>query len=477
MINVATLASVSSAFYAILFILLSIFWWQNKDIDGIIWWCAFPLFRLVYSVIGSDSVNYEDQFFIYVGNLAAVLSDTFLLIGCLKFIGQPINWKLIGGYLILFVLICCYQYSINAELPERTKLVVVFDLIPIISSIMVLFRLPNTKYALEKYFTIFWVSMQIAVFSFWILINFEFNNRDYGIYILFSLTFIYVSHIFTTVGLIILTIARRRSQLREESRDHKLLEEELEKTLRKAQDANDEKTKFLTNMSHELRTPLNAIIGFSESLKLSYYGELNPKQREYVDNIHGGGELLLKLITDLLDLSSIEEGKMDILLEEVNLNLLIEKTLPLLREIVGAESDRLKIHNEISDSKKSCAVYIDQIRTKQILINFVSNAVKYGNPDSDVILTISDHDEHYFRVSVKDSGRGIAPEQYENIFKPFNRAGNEKSNIEGIGVGLSIARKLIHEMQGNIDFISTVGEGSEFWIDIPKSKQHQLPIS
>ncbi|MBL4603406.1 MAG: hypothetical protein JKY84_11720 [Emcibacteraceae bacterium] len=467
----------SGVFYTVLLVLLFLFWRQNPDIDAILWWCGFPFFRIINSLIASDTTDYVSDILIYAGNFSIILSDTLLMIGCIKFTKLRIQYKLIYGYLGLFLIICFYQFYVGADLPTRARYVVIFDVIPIIASIYALSHLSNAEYAMEKFFTIFWTSFQVGVFIFWILIDFEYSNMRYGPSIVISLTLVYLSHIFTTLGLIILTIAKRRNNLIFESKKHKKLEEELIIALEKAQFANEEKNKFLTNMSHELRTPLNAIIGFSESLKLRFYGELNQKQTEYVDNIYGGGELLLKLITDLLNLSNIEEGRVEIKLEEVNLQHLFAKTLPLLEEIVGHDNEKLIINDNIKGTKISFAVILDQIRTKQILINFVSNAVKYSDKNSIVIIDIDDVNDQFFRISVSDQGMGIAEDQYENIFKPFNRAGNDKSNVEGIGVGLSIAKNLIEVMKGKIGFRSEVGIGSTFWIDIPKSKQRQLPIS
>ena len=400
-----------------------------------------------------------------------------LMIGCLKFTNQNVCWKSIHGYILLFVALCAYQYSTDMGMIARTKLVVVFDIIPIIASIYALSHLDNKVFAIEKFFTIFMVAFQVGIFSFWIIINFNFNSPVYGPTVVFSLALIYLSHILITIGLIILPIAQRRNQLQVESVKHKELERNLEIVLAEAQKANEEKNLFLTTMSHELRTPLNAILGFSESLKLTYYGDLTEKQYEYVNNIYGGGELLLKLITDLLSLSNIEEGKVDIVLEDVNIKDLLKKTLPLLHEIVGKDTNRLKVTNHLPKMGTLQPVYIDPIRTKQILINFVSNAAKYSENNKDVHLDLIDFDDDYYRISVKDFGLGIKEEQYGNIFLPFNRAGIDKKSTEGIGVGLSIAKNLIEKMDGRIDFSSQYGHGSTFWVDLPKSKQRELSIS
>ena len=272
-----------------------------------------------------------------------------------------------------------------------------------------------------------------------------------------------------------LTIAKRRNQLISESRKHKKLEKSLVETLEKAQLANNEKDLFLTNMSHELRTPLNAILGFSESLKLDYYGNLNKKKLEYIDNIHSGGEFLLKLITDLLHLSNIQEGKVEITPTNINLFHLIDKTTPLLNEIVGQINVSLDIESNIDQNKTTWAsVYVDQIRVAQVLINFVSNAVKYADRTSDIKLSLDEIDDCFFRLSITNKGKEIMPDQYDNIFKPFDRAGADKKKIDGVGVGLSIAKQLIEDMNGTIGFSSKIDEGSVFWIDIPKSEQRQL---
>lgn len=476
LIDIATLNDVASTFYLILLLLLLVFWRQNPDIESIIWWCGFPLFRLVNSVIGSDSVTYEFEFIVYIGNYSILLSDTLLMIGCLKFTNKNIPWKIIGTYLGIFLVVCIYQHSLNIGLQNRTKALVIFDLIPIIASIIALSRLTNVEYVVEKIYTISWLVFGIFIFIFWILIDFDFGNPAYGSYVITSLALAYVSHIMIALGLIILTIAERRNKLLADIEVNKALENNLEEILEEAKAANEEKNQFLANMSHELRTPLNTIIGYAESLRLGFYGELNKKQKEYVENITSGGELLLKLIMDLLNLSDVEEGKVDIVVEEVNITRLFEKTLPLLKEIVGKESNRLKIINSIRDGQESTSATIDLIRTKQILINFMSNAVKYSERETPISIELKDLDDQYYRISVEDKGRGISENQKMNIFKPFNRAGIDNSQVEGIGVGLSIAKSLIEEMQGRINFESTEGEGSIFWIDIPKSKQRRLPI-
>lgn len=475
LIDIATLTSVSTLIYIFLMVILFVFWRQNKDLTAILWWCGFPLFRMVNSYISSESIQYEKEIFIYIGNFSIILSDLFLMIGCFKFSNFKIRWIYIYLYIAISLAASVYHFKISAELAHRTQYVVLLDIFPIILSIYALSFLENQKFFIEKIFTIFWSAFQLGIFTFWAIIQFNFLNPLYGYSVIASLLFVYLSHIFITIGLIMLTIAKRRNQLITESFKHKELEDSLVQTLEKAQIANNEKDLFLTNMSHELRTPLNAILGFSESLKLDYYGALNKKQTEYIDNIHSGGEFLLKLITDLLHLSNIQEGKVEITPTNTNLFHLMDKTTPLLNEIVGQIDISLDIENNLAKNKTASArVFVDQIRVAQILINFVSNAVKYGDRTSNIKLSLDELDDNFFRLSVSNKGPGISPDQYNNIFKPFDRAGADKKKIEGVGVGLSIAKQLIEDMNGKIDFSSEIGNGSTFWIDIPKSEQRQL---
>lgn len=475
LIDIATLTSVSTLIYIFLLIILFVFWRQNKDITAIIWWCGFPLFRMVNSYISSDSIQYENEIYIYIGNFSIILSDLFLMIGCFKFSNFKTRWPYVYLYIAIAFASSLYHYFISADLAHRTQFVVLLDIFPIILSIYALSFLENKNFFIEKIFTIFWSAFQLGIFSFWAIIQFNFSNPAYGYSIIASLFFVYLSHIFITIGLIMLTIAKRRNQLIIESLKHKKLEKTLIRTLEEAQIANNDKDLFLTNMSHELRTPLNAILGFSESLKLDFYGELNKKQLDYINNIYSGGEFLLKLITDLLHLSNIQEGKVEITPSNINLFDLIDKTKPLMNEIVGQIDVILEIENNISESKsKSTSVYVDQIRVAQILINFVSNAVKYGDRKSNIKLSIDDIDDSFFRLSVKNNGAGINPDQYDNIFKPFDRAGADRNKIDGVGVGLSISKQLIEDMNGRINFSTEVDKGTIFWIDVPKSEQRQL---
>ncbi|WP_321396631.1 ATP-binding protein [Emcibacter sp.] len=242
-------------------------------------------------------------------------------------------------------------------------------------------------------------------------------------------------------------------------REKDLLESKLS-----AEAANQAKSEFLSYMSHELRTPLNAVMGFSETLRLQVFGELNAKQKEYIDHIHEGAALLLKLINDLLHLSKIETGAVELDLRPCDVGEVVHDVVPMVQHLIKRKQVQL---HEGKIPEGLAPVLIDKIRLEQVLVNLISNAVKYGRDDGSVWLSVEKKNDGHVRISVKDDGIGISPDQFGNVFMPFNRAGMEQSGIEGTGAGLSIAKSLVEAMKGGIGFESTLGTGSCFWIDLP----------
>ncbi|MBI3455815.1 MAG: GAF domain-containing protein [Candidatus Rokubacteria bacterium] len=238
---------------------------------------------------------------------------------------------------------------------------------------------------------------------------------------------------------------------------------ELDAKSRQLEAASRHKSEFLANMSHELRTPLNAIIGFSEVLHERMFGDLNPRQAEYVGDIHASGRHLLSLINDILDLSKVEAGRLELELTSFNLPSALENALTLVRERATRHGIRLDlaIEERVGD-------YVgDERKIRQILLNLLSNAVKF-TPDGGQIEVKATLANGVIEISVSDTGIGIAPEHQEAIFEEFRQVGGDAGRKhEGTGLGLTLAKKFVELHGGRIWVTSAVGEGSTFTFTLP----------
>ena len=230
-----------------------------------------------------------------------------------------------------------------------------------------------------------------------------------------------------------------------------------------ADDANKAKSQFLSSMSHEFRTPLNAILGFSQILEIQ---TTDDNSKESLKEIINAGYHLLDLIDDIMDLSKIEVGKIDLSIKSHKLNDLLSDSLSLIKPMADKRS--ILIDNQISPSS-DIAINVDEKRFKQILLNILSNAVKYNNENGKIIIECSFVEKNILYLSVTDTGEGLTSKQQKNLFKLFDRAGAERSNIEGTGLGLVISKDLIELMGGTIGVESEVGKGSSFWVRVPLS--------
>ena len=227
--------------------------------------------------------------------------------------------------------------------------------------------------------------------------------------------------------------------------------------------ANRHKSEFLANMSHELRTPLNAVIGFSDVLKEQYFGELNPKQQEYVKDINESGQHLLSLINDILDLSKIEAGHMDLDLVAFSVPMAIENAMVLVRE----RALRHQLHLRADIASDVTEVVADQRKFKQILINLLTNAVKFSYPNGWVEV-VARRDTNGVMVTVKDCGTGIALEDQAAIFEEFHQLKSSGSaKLEGTGLGLSLAKRFVELHGGRIWVESELGKGAAFTFTLP----------
>jgi len=227
-----------------------------------------------------------------------------------------------------------------------------------------------------------------------------------------------------------------------------------------AEQANIAKSTFLSSMSHELRTPLNAILGFSQLLKMD---ELNPQQTQNIEEIHSAGHHLLALINEILDLSKVESGELNLDLKPVFINDSIQRCINMVLPL----ADQRDIAVTLQDLQSDWHVQADQQRVQQVILNLLSNAIKYNKDSGKVIIKCEPTSGDLLRVSITDTGLGIAAEKYDDIFRPFQRLGLEAGMIEGTGIGLFFSRKLTELMGGKIEFVSELGVGSTFWCELP----------
>lgn len=248
--------------------------------------------------------------------------------------------------------------------------------------------------------------------------------------------------------------------------DRKRNEEVLQKAIDTAESANRAKSKFLANMSHELRTPLNAILGFAQLLSLKTRGPLTDDQRSYVDNIVHGGEHLLGLINDVLDLARIDTGQLAINITVVDAVDAVDQVLKNFQQLAETRNVTVAF---AAHSPARFDVLADQMRLTQVMVNLVSNAIKYNVPGGSVEIRLSDTEDGHGRIAVSDTGQGIPVDRQPHVFESFNRLGAESSGEEGTGIGLALSKSLTEQMNGRIGFEST-SAGTEFWISLPKSK-------
>jgi len=241
----------------------------------------------------------------------------------------------------------------------------------------------------------------------------------------------------------------------------KQAEESLLHAKQEAERANAAKSEFLSRMSHELRTPMNAILGFSQVLELE---SQNPEQRSFAMEIQQAGKHLLHLIDELLDLSRIDAGKLAISIEPVNLAPILSSALQLAQPAIQGRG--INIINQCHDA---VAVLADSTRLRQILLNLISNAAKYNHEGGNIHIDCQARDDLTWRISIADTGPGIAPENLSKLFMPFERLGAEFTVVDGTGIGLSLCRKLADLMGATLGVSSTPGQGSTFWIDLPRA--------
>ena len=235
-----------------------------------------------------------------------------------------------------------------------------------------------------------------------------------------------------------------------------------EQEKQKAEKANQAKSEFLSSMSHELRTPMNAVLGFSNFLASDTRTPLTEDQLESVEQIIEGGEHLLSLINDVLDLSKIEMGQTDIYIEPVDIKLLISQVFLLIQP--QAEQQSITLENKVTD--ETCfKIRADYTKLKQVLLNFSSNAVKYNSDNGKLTFSCKKTNNNKIKLLVSDTGNGVPEELFPSLFEPFNRLDKANSNIQGTGIGLSICKHLVELMEGEIGVFQNSDKGLTFWVE------------
>lgn len=241
-----------------------------------------------------------------------------------------------------------------------------------------------------------------------------------------------------------------------------------------ADKANLAKSDFLSSMSHELRSPLNAILGFAQLME-SDSPPPTPSAKASIDQILQAGWYLLKLITEILDLSVIESGRVSLSPEPVALAAVMQEC----QAMIEPQAQKRQITMTFPNFDKPLYVLVDRTRLKQVLINLLSNAIKYNQLDGQVVVTCEPAAEGRLRILVADTGAGLTPENVAQLFQAFNRLGQERGTEEGTGIGLMVSKRLVELMSGEIGVESRVGSGSTFWIEFktcePPTAQPQPP--
>ncbi|WP_379131156.1 ATP-binding protein [Paenibacillus sp. sgz500958] len=256
---------------------------------------------------------------------------------------------------------------------------------------------------------------------------------------------------------------RRVCMVSRDITDRKQAEESMRSSKEIAEKASKAKTEFLSNMSHELRTPMNAILGFAQLLQYDTSEPLSESQQENVQEIIKAGKHLLELISEILDLSRIESGRLALTMESVRFGDVLEECFAWVQPISVLSG--IHLYNNAQPSYEQ-SIRCDRMRIKQVILNLLSNAIKYNKPDGSVTVSAYTVDEHQLAIVIKDTGIGIRSEDLLKIFEPFQRL-LEGKQVEGTGIGLTVSHKLLEMMEGKIEVTSTVGEGSIFKLLIP----------
>jgi CheY-like chemotaxis protein len=246
---------------------------------------------------------------------------------------------------------------------------------------------------------------------------------------------------------------------------------ELEMAIEEARAANQAKSAFLSSMSHELRTPLNAILGFAQILASDNMPTTPEQKKEFSGHILKSGRHLLTLINEILDLAKVEAGAVTLTMEAVALGDILAECRGMIAPLAAGRGIDVRFPEQAP-----VLVEADRTRLKQVLLNLLSNAVKYNRDGGAVVVDCESAVSGRLRLTVRDTGMGLSPEQVAALFQPFNRLGQESGPQEGTGIGLVVTRRLIELMGGEIGVNSSPGVGSVFWIELARAQENTGPF-
>ena len=249
----------------------------------------------------------------------------------------------------------------------------------------------------------------------------------------------------------------------------KRIQAALERAKLDAETANRAKTEFLSSMSHELRTPMNAVLGYAQLLLQNKKEPISARQQRQINQILKSGQHLLNLINDILDLSRIESGRVELAIKDLALNKVIAECLGLVEAMAARNGIAIQ---DLTRQKPPMIVHCDDVRLKQALVNLLSNAIKFNRAGGKVVVDQEETRNGQVRISIRDTGNGIPPSRHRELFEPFSRLDATQRGIEGTGIGLAISKQLIERMGGRIGFASEIGIGSTFWIEVPSAMLH-----